>query len=73
MNKVVKHEFVNDIIGVEEHHSFKLDNGDQILILEKDYDRIMLHKSVNGKTYKAVVIEHEDFETPIEYIGFELV
>lgn len=53
---------------------FDMENGDRIVIKESDYDRIMNHTSVNGNLYKAIVDEHEDeFEEPIEYLGFELI
>lgn len=57
-----------------EEYIFGLENGEKIHISERNYDKIMLHVSTSGKTYKAVVNEHEDnFEEPVEYIGFELL
>lgn len=70
MIKVIKKEW-NDF---NYSYTFRLENGDQVIIKERDYNAIMLHESVNGNTYKAVVNEHEDdIEEPVEYIGFELV
>lgn len=70
MIKVITCEFDHFI----ESYILKIENGDQINIRERDYDRIMIHESVTGKKYMAIVDEHEDeFEEPIEYLGFELL
>lgn len=71
MFKVVGHA---DFDHEFNHYVFNLENGDQILIKERDYDRIMIHESIQGNKYKAIVDEHEDeFEEPVEYLGFEIV
>jgi hypothetical protein len=70
MIKVIKQEF-NDL---DYSYEFTLENNDIVIVEESNYNRIVLHNSNNGKTYRAIVDEHEDdFEEPIEYIGFELI
>ncbi|WP_137743292.1 hypothetical protein [Robertmurraya siralis] len=70
MIKVVNKEW-NDF---DYTYIFSLENGDRIIIKESDYDRIMLHESTQGNTYRAIVDQHEDeFEEPVEYIGFQLI
>lgn len=67
MIKVVKKEF-NEM---DFSYLFTLENEDVIVINERNYDTIMNHVSVNGKEYSAIVDEHEnEFEEPIEYLGF---
>lgn len=70
MNKVINKEF-NDY---DYSYDFALENGDTVNVTEDNYNKIMNHVSIQGVEYKAIVNEHEnDFEEPIEYIGFVAV
>lgn len=67
MIKVVTKEFN----GNDYSYDFTLENGDTVNVAERNYDKIMNHVSKQGVEYKAIVNEHEDdFEEPVEYLGF---
>jgi len=70
MIKVVKKEF-NEL---DYSYDFTLENDDVVIIAERNYDRTMAHLSEQGVLYRAIVDEHEDeYEEPVEYIGFEVI
>lgn len=69
MIKVIKKEW-NDF---EKVYELSLEDGDKVFIPEKQYNTIQTHTSLEGKRLKAIVNEHEDeFEEPVEYLGFEI-
>lgn len=66
--KVVKDEYVAEY----ESYIFTLENGDSIAVDKWEYNLIQLHESAEGVLYKPVLVEHEDSESDVEYIGFQL-
>ncbi|MEK5394051.1 hypothetical protein NSQ59_27505 [Margalitia sp. FSL K6-0131] len=57
---------------VVEHYEFKLENGDTVLIHERNLEDDMSHESVQENKYYPVFADTEYSDEPKEIIGFEL-
>ena len=59
---------------VVEHHIFTLENGDRVLVHERELESDILHEGITeDKQYRSVFSEQEYSDDPIEIIGFEEV
>ncbi|MBL5769406.1 hypothetical protein HV454_17550 [Bacillus sporothermodurans] len=58
---------------VVEHYEFKLENGDTVLIHERNLEDDMAHESVQENKYYPVFADTEYSDDPKEIIGFKMI
>lgn len=57
---------------VTEHYHFLLENGDEILVHERELEKEMLHESIQEKSYYPVFKETDTTDGNLKIIGFEV-